>query len=72
LSCGYGDRVDADGLCPHPQGPLVASIYGNGRLTCPIHSYSFDVKTGVCDNLEIGVLKIYAIEISNGRVLGKP
>jgi nitrite reductase/ring-hydroxylating ferredoxin subunit len=63
-----GEWIAADGLCPHQQGPLVDSIYGNGRLVCPIHSYSFDVKTGICDNPEIGVLKIYAIEIRAGQV----
>jgi nitrite reductase/ring-hydroxylating ferredoxin subunit len=50
---------------------LVDSIYGNGRLVCPLHSYSFDVKTGACDNPDIGVLKIYTIEVRGGRVLVK-
>jgi nitrite reductase/ring-hydroxylating ferredoxin subunit len=67
-----GEWIAADGICPHEQGPLVDSICGNGRLTCPVHSYSFDVKTGVCDNPDIGVLKIYTIEIRDGRVLVKP
>jgi hypothetical protein len=29
------------------------------------------VKTGVCDNPDIGVLKIYTIEIRDGRILVK-
>jgi nitrite reductase (NADH) large subunit len=67
-----GEWIAADGLCPHEQGPLVDSIYGDGRLVCPIHSYSFDVKTGVCDNPDIGVLKIYTLAVRDGRVLVKP
>jgi nitrite reductase (NADH) large subunit len=64
--------IATDARCPHEQGPLADCILGNGRLTCPIHSYSFDVKTGTCDNPEIDLLKIYTIEIRAGRVLVKP
>jgi nitrite reductase (NADH) large subunit len=66
-----GEWIAADGICPHKQGPIVDSIYGNGRLVCPLHSYSFDVKTGACDNPDIGALKIYTLEIREGRVLIK-
>lgn len=63
--------IATDGRCPHEQGPLVDCIIGNGRLTCPIHSYSFDIKTGACDNPDIDPLRIYTIELRNGRVLVK-
>jgi nitrite reductase (NADH) small subunit len=66
-----GEWIATNGRCPHEQGPLVDCILGNGRLTCPIHSYSFDVKTGACDNPDIGALKIYSIEIRDERVLIK-
>ncbi len=42
---------------------MVDSIYGNGRLACPLHSYTFDVSTGVCDNPEIDPLGIHDIRI---------
>ncbi|QHI69008.1 nitrite reductase large subunit NirB [Tichowtungia aerotolerans] len=64
--------IATDGRCPHEQGPLIDCIIGNGRLTCPIHSYSFDIKTGACDNPDIDPLRIYTIEFRNGRVLVKP
>ncbi|HPR83776.1 MAG TPA: nitrite reductase large subunit NirB [Pontiellaceae bacterium] len=67
-----GEWIAADGICPHKQGPIVDSIYGNGRLVCPLHSYSFDIKTGACDNPDIGNLKIYAIEIRDGFIFVKP
>ncbi len=66
-----GEWIAVDGICPHEQGPVVDSIYGNGRLACPLHSYSFDIKTGVCNNPDIGALKIYTIEIRQGHVLVK-
>lgn len=64
-----GSWVAAHGLCPHKQGPLVDSIYGGGRLTCPVHTYSFDVVTGKCDNPEVAPLTIYAVQVQDGKVL---
>lgn len=67
-----GRWVAAHGVCPHQSGPIVDSIYGNGKLTCPLHNYSFDVVTGQCDNPDIGVLKIHKMIIRDGRVLVNP
>lgn len=64
-----GRWVAANGVCPHEGGPVVDSLYGNGRLTCPLHSYSFDVITGRCDNAEFPPLGIYPVEVREGRVL---
>lgn len=63
-----GQWIATHGRCPHQQGPLVDCILGNGRLTCPIHSYSFDVKTGTCDNPDIAPLPTYPVEIRDGSV----
>jgi len=62
-----GRWVAAHGVCPHKSGPLVDSIYGNGRLVCPLHSYSFDVVTGACDNPEIRAVQIFETVVRNGR-----
>lgn len=66
-----GRWVATHGLCPHEQGSIVDSIYGNGRLTCPLHSYSFDIASGRCDNPDIGCLKIHEVAVKEGRVLVK-
>lgn len=63
-----GSWVAAHGVCPHKSGPLVDSIYGNGRLFCPLHSYSFDVVTGACDNPDIRPVQIYETAVSDGRL----
>ena len=64
-----GKWIATHGICPHKNGPMIDSIYGNGKLVCPLHSYSFDVQTGVCDNSDVGLLKIFEITIRNERVL---
>jgi len=63
-----GRWVAAHGICPHKSGPLVDSIYGNGRLVCPLHSYSFDIVTGICDNPEIRPVQIFQTMIRDGRL----
>lgn len=66
-----GDWIAAYGICPHRGGPIVDSIYGDGRLVCPLHGYSFDIETGACDNPTVGQLKMYTIENRDGRVFAK-
>jgi nitrite reductase (NADH) large subunit len=63
-----GRWVAAHGVCPHKSGPLVDSIYGDGRLVCPLHSYSFDVATGACDNPEIRPVQIYETVVRDGQL----
>lgn len=63
-----GEWIAVNGVCPHRGGPVVDSIYGNGHLVCPLHGYSFSVKTGACDNSEIPPLKIYQIENKSGEI----
>jgi nitrite reductase (NADH) large subunit len=64
-----GRWIAAHGVCPHEKGPVVDSIYGNGRLVCPLHAYSFDVVTGVCDNPDIPPLRIFETDIRAGRLM---
>jgi len=63
-----GRWVAAHGVCPHKSGPLVDSIYGNGRLVCPLHSYSFDVVTGACDNPDIRPVQIFETAVRDGQL----
>lgn len=58
-----GRWIASHGVCPHKSGPMVDSIYGKGRLVCPLHSYSFDATTGACDNPEIPALPIFEASV---------
>ena len=38
-----------DGTCPHEGGPLGEGTIEGGKVMCPWHAISFDVKTGSTD-----------------------
>src|ERR1700756_822593 len=44
---GYDGEVFALGYrCPHAGGDLTWGWCNNGKLVCPVHRYSFDLRTG--------------------------
>jgi nitrite reductase/ring-hydroxylating ferredoxin subunit len=48
--CRVGGTVHAvGGACPHAGGPLADGALDGSRLTCPLHGWSFDVRTGACE-----------------------
>ncbi|OGW60155.1 MAG: hypothetical protein A2V83_06240 [Nitrospirae bacterium RBG_16_64_22] len=41
------DRLYAlDNRCPHAGGPLADGMVGGGFVTCPLHGWKVDLKTG--------------------------
>ena len=43
-----GQFYAIDDTCPHRGGPLGAGVLEDGRVFCPLHGWSFDLKTGAC------------------------
>jgi nitrite reductase/ring-hydroxylating ferredoxin subunit len=41
-----GELYAVDGACPHRGGPLAEGVVRDGVVTCPLHWYRFDVRTG--------------------------
>jgi NAD(P)H-dependent nitrite reductase small subunit len=41
-----GQLYAIDGICPHRGGPLGEGFLQGGRVSCPWHGWTFDVKTG--------------------------
>ena len=56
--------------CPHKQGLLADGIAGDGKVICPLHSYSFDLATGAPLGNTCQSLRTYRTEVTaEGRVL---
>ena len=52
--------------CPHRQGPLANGSLEGTTLVCPIHQWSFDLRTGETDNGDCGIT-VYPVSVdANG------
>ena len=68
-------RNDAGGVfalldrCPHKGGPLSEGIVAGHTVTCPLHSWVFDLNTGQALGADEGTVATYPARVENGRVL---
>lgn len=59
------------GVCPHEEGPLGEGSIENGRVVCPWHGYSYDVKTGLSSEDPDLKAEVYESVIENGELRAK-
>jgi nitrite reductase/ring-hydroxylating ferredoxin subunit len=59
----------ADNACPHFGGPLAEGSFSGTQVTCPWHSWTFDVVTG--ENVHAPQLKLstYPVKVDGPDVL---
>ncbi|HWD88444.1 MAG TPA: Rieske 2Fe-2S domain-containing protein [Mucilaginibacter sp.] len=66
---GYENEVYALGArCPHAGGDLTQGWCEEGKLICPVHRYSFDLKTGKGSPGQNDYIDSYPVEIRDGLV----
>ena len=64
------DRVFAvNNRCPHKGGPLNEGIVHGHSVTCPLHSWVFDLSTGRAQGADVGQIDTFPAKLENGRVL---
>lgn len=64
------DEVYAiDDRCPHKGGPLSEGIVHGASVTCPLHSWVFDLATGMAQGADSGQVATYAVRVDGGRIL---
>ena len=63
-----GNYFALDDLCPHRGASLGAGQLEGGRIACPMHGWTFDVKTGACQNNPERPVKTHPTRIENGQV----
>jgi nitrite reductase/ring-hydroxylating ferredoxin subunit len=66
----HEDRaVACERMCPHEQADLSLGRLSAGRLFCPRHSASFDLRNGqICYGWPSRPLRIYPVRISDDQV----
>jgi NAD(P)H-dependent nitrite reductase small subunit len=63
-----GQFYALDDQCPHRGGPLGAGTLEEGRVFCPLHGWSFDLKTGECLNVPERSVKTHRTRVRDGQV----
>jgi nitrite reductase (NADH) small subunit len=57
-----------DDTCPHRGGPLGSGWIEGDKVYCPLHGWSFNTRTGACEERPQKPLRTYPVEIREGRV----
>ena len=56
-----GEFFAIDNTCPHRGGPLAEGWLEENTVTCPLHGWQFDVKTG--QNIMPGMSKLNSYKV---------
>lgn len=54
--------------CPHRGGPLSQGIVHGDRVTCPLHDWVIDLKSGQATGADQGSTPTFAVRVDAGRV----
>ncbi|HEU5487935.1 MAG TPA: non-heme iron oxygenase ferredoxin subunit [Candidatus Nitrosotalea sp.] len=70
LLANLGGKIYAsDRICTHADADLSTGILTEEGVTCPLHLSTFNLKTGVPENLPAEVpLKIYNVKIEQNEI----
>jgi nitrite reductase (NADH) small subunit len=55
--------------CPHKGGPLSQGIVHGKRVTCPLHGWVVELKTGAAVAPDVGCTKAIPCRVERGRIL---
>ncbi len=62
-----GKLYALDSLCPHEGGRIAEGPLWEGRyVSCPLHLYRFDPRTGAAQDVECGRATTYPVREVNG------
>lgn len=64
-----GDVIATNGRCPHAHGPLHNGEVEGETLTCPWHGWSFNLRSGACDEDPELILERFAVVIDGDDIL---
>ncbi len=63
-----GEIVATAGKCPHAGGPLCEGTLTETVLTCPWHGWSYDLRTGACEEDPNLTLECYEVRLDGDDI----
>lgn len=64
------DEVYAiENRCAHKGGPLSEEIVHGTAVTCPLHSWVYDLATGKAQGADQGQVRTFPIHVVDGRIM---
>ena len=54
--------------CPHKQGPLSEGIVHGTSVTCPLHNWKIDLKSGEAMGPDEGCTNVFLVKVEDGKV----
>jgi len=65
-----GEFYAIDNVCPHQGGPLGEGyLEGNGVVSCPWHSWNFDIRTGQSPIDPDMKVRTFPVRVENGEII---
>ncbi len=68
VSRADGELHAVAATCPHAGGPLGDGDLDGSTLTCPMHGWGFDVRTGACMVDSDKPLATYEVRVESGQI----
>lgn len=67
--CRVGESFFAvDNVCPHAGGPLADGDLEGHELLCPLHGWSFDLRTGACSVDPTSPVRVHRARARGGQI----
>ena len=65
---GDGNFYAIENRCPHKGGPLSEGIVHDCHVTCPLHNWVLNLKTGEAEAPDEGKVATYAVKVEDGAI----
>ena len=63
-----GSIFAINNICPHKKGKLSEGLVHETQVTCPLHNWEIDLKTGLTLGNDKGCTRIYETRIEEGII----
>lgn len=63
-----GETFAIEGTCPHRAAPLGEGWCEHGTVSCPMHGWTFDLRTGECIDRADKPVRVFESRVIDGMV----